>query len=330
MVEIQEKPEQMAQILSWYPEPLFQSFWLRFGWMTINPDRWVYDLAIGVCLVALAGLALYAIVRLLHLEATGGASTVGLVLCGLALFSTFAITTWRFAYTIGNHYPQGRYLFPAQPATALLLVLGLASVAGLPLTIVRAIRRDPAVWGRVGKVAGASAALVFSFALAAGTFGAAERYIKPTFDVVPIWLRFDPAQAPNPMRARFGGQVSLIGYSLDRPSVAAGDSLVLDLYWRADTEVMVPLQAFVHVAQASGQPVAQKDGPAGGKYELTKWRSGEVIVDRREVPLGAEVAPGTYHILVGLYSLQSMERIPLVEPAGATAARLGTLDVIPR
>lgn len=330
LVEIQEKPEQMAQILSWYPEPLFQSYWLRFGWMSVYPERWVYDLAIAACALAVTGLALYAVLRVLRREPEDGASTLGLLLCGLALFSTFAITTWRFAYTIGNHYPQGRYLYPAQPATALLLVLGLATVAGLPLTLARWVRADSERCPRIGAAAGAAAALALVAGMGASSLWVVERYLAPSYSVFPIWLKFDPARAPNPMTARFGGQVSLIGYEIEQRQVKAGESLALNLYWRADTEVMVPLQAFVHVAEDSGRPVAQKDDVAGGGYDITRWRKGEVVRDRRLVPIGAEVAPGTYQILVGLYHLKSMERVPLTEPAGATAAQLGTVTVTPR
>ncbi|MHB9090349.1 MAG: ArnT family glycosyltransferase, partial [Chloroflexota bacterium] len=255
-VEIQEKPEQMAQILSWYPEPLFQSFWLRFGWMNIYPDRWVYDLALAVCLTAVVGLAVYVLPRLARRASAPTGATLGLAICGLALLSAFTVTTWRFAYTIGNHYPQGRYLFPVQPAVALLLVLGLATLAGLPP---RWLREG----GRIREATSAVAAVAFSLALAAGSYAAADRYLVPAYRYLPVWQRFGQTTLPNPLDANYAGELSLIGYDLVAQSVSAGETVTLNLYWRAEGDIPMNMQAFVHVADATGKPVAQKDGPLG-------------------------------------------------------------------
>jgi hypothetical protein len=54
-IEYVEKPKEISEALSWYPEPLFQSFWLRFGWMNIYPDQWVYTLALVATVAATIG-----------------------------------------------------------------------------------------------------------------------------------------------------------------------------------------------------------------------------------------------------------------------------------
>ncbi len=325
--DIPEKPEEVRTALSWYPEPLFQSFWLRFGWMNVSPERWVYDAAIGFTCLASAGLVLFVVLRALRRPVLAKSARLGLVLCFLALFFAFAVTTWRFAYTLGNHYPQGRYLYPVQSGTALLAVLGLAELAGLPLALLALVRARALADGLRRLLAPPLAvALVATFAyLSLSLF---DRYVGPAYHPVPVWRNFDAAQLANPVEADFSGKVSLLGYDLSQNRIAAGEPLTLNLYWRSLSKLDLDLQAFVHLADDSGKPLAQKDAPAGlGVATTSKWEVGEVVRETRVVPVDVNISPGTYQLLIGLYSLSDMKRLPLRSPAGATTVRLGTVTV---
>ncbi|GIW11191.1 MAG: hypothetical protein KatS3mg061_2248 [Dehalococcoidia bacterium] len=83
---------------------------------------------------------------------------------------------------------------------------------------------------------------------------------------------------------------------------------------------------FVHLADASGRPLAQADGPPlNGAYPTAFW-SGRVsgVADRHRLFLPATLPPGRYHLLGGLYRLRDGSRLP----AGATdAVELGVLQV---
>ncbi len=324
-VEIQEKPEQMAAIFSWFHEPLFQSYWLRFGWMNIQPEKWVYDSAIAFTAIAVAGCLLYLVQRRLRRGAMARDSGLGLILCLVAFLSVLGVTSFRFAYTIGNHYPQGRYLYPAQPAIAVLLILGLATLGGL---LTDGLRHRPS-GRRLARATSIGAALALPLLLATSSVLAVDRYITPRYEYWPLWQRFDASRLPHKIEANYGGLLSLIGYELHQQEVAAGGQATIDLFWRAETTIGQDLQAFVHVADATAQPLAQKDGPTGGaKYPTSKWQKGEVILEQRVIPIADSVPAGSYQVLVGVYSLDTMQRLPLQGSAGATAANLGTIEVL--
>jgi len=123
----------------------------------------------------------------------------------------------------------------------------------------------------------------------------------------------EPAIRPQaPLAANFQGQIQLLGSDLSAPEIRAGETLTLTLYWRPGTAS--PLRdytVFAHllgpVNPASGTPVwAGHDGPPlGNSYPTSRWRQGEVIVDRHELVLPAEIPAGNYPIEVGLYDPQA-------------------------
>ena len=326
--EFQEKPAEVATIFGWYPEPLFQSFWLRFGWMDIYPDGWVYDAAKWLCLIALAGCLLFVLRWLLRRQRPASPALFGAVICTLAFLSTLSVVTWRFAYTLGNHYPQGRYLFGAQPAIALLLVLGLAEVAGLPPAAVGLVAGSSRIWLALRRGLAVAAALALVALASALCVAAANRYITPSYSTLPVWLHWDDRLLDNKVDANYDNKLALIGYDLVQRDVTAGGTVTIDLYWRASDKMDQDLHAFVHIADDTGKPLAQKDAPAGGEvYPTTQWARGEVIRERRVIAVDSQVPAGTYQVLVGVYSYQTMQRLPLVSPQGATAVRLTTLTV---
>ena len=325
--DIPEKPEEVRTALGWYPEPLFQSFWLRFGWMNVYPERWVYDAAIALTCLAATGLLIFVLSRAVGRPPLPKPARLGLILCFLGLFFAFAITTWRFAYTLGNHYPQGRYLYPVQPGTALLAVLGLAELAAVPLGLL-VIARQASIAARLRQLLAAPLALAFVAAFAYLSLALFDRYVGPTYQLVPIWRNFDSGQLAHSVDANFAGKIALLGFDLSQERIAPGETLTLNLYWRSLGKVDADLQAFVHVADASGKPLAQKDAPAGaGVATTSKWAVGEVVRETRVIAVEPTVPPGQYQLLVGMYSLADMKRLALQAPAGATSVRLGVVTV---
>ena len=79
-------------------------------------------------------------------------------------------------------------------------------------------------------------------------------------------------------------------------------------------------------------PLAQGDGPPlGGGYPTDLWVAGDLLADLRRVALPVESSPGRYTLLVGLYSLQTGERLPAFDEQGtrlpADAVPLGVVEV---
>jgi hypothetical protein len=123
----------------------FQSFWGVFGWMGAPIDVRLYWLLALVTGLALVGLAILAARRLRSMTAAQGWTAVILAL-QLALIAGVMVV-----YNLSYIQPQGRYLFPANAAIAVLLALGWREMVGRPylLTLLTAAG-GVALWLIVG------------------------------------------------------------------------------------------------------------------------------------------------------------------------------------
>lgn len=100
--------------------------------------------------------------------------------------------------------------------------------------------------------------------------------------------------------------------------VRAGTPYTVTLQWRATGPTEVPLTVFTQLLDRSGRLVAQHDGPpAEGLRPTHDWRPGEVITDQHVISLPADLPPGTYRLIVGLYDTQTGQRVPAPGPDNA-------------
>jgi 4-amino-4-deoxy-L-arabinose transferase-like glycosyltransferase len=138
-----------------------------------------------------------------------------------------------------------------------------------------------------------------------------------------------PADPDVPLDARFGDMIALKGYSLARKGdypqervgpCAAGQMLCLEpgssfqvtLFWQALAPVDADYTIFVHVRNAQGTTVAQKDSqPFDGLYPTSQWQLGETVAQPLEVDLPFDLAAGPYSLYIGLYRLDTMTRLTL-------------------
>jgi hypothetical protein len=150
----------------------------------------------------------------------------------------------------------------------------------------------------------------------------------------PQPLRLEPAQ---PLLATFDDAVQLIGYTIEPEQPKPGESLRLTLYWQAIASLRHDYTVFVHLRQphsnnastGSAQVVAQADHqPLDSRYPTTLWPSGETIRESSQLALPANLPPGDYELWVGLYLLETGERLPVQnDTSGENAVKLGTLIV---
>jgi len=105
----------------------------------------------------------------------------------------------------------------------------------------------------------------------------------------------------------------LLGYDMAR--TRGEDALDVTLYWLALRDVGTDFKAFVHLVDESGQVVAQHDGdPVAGFTPTTRWRSGELIVDRHRLALSPGLSAGSYALKAGMYQFQPLRNLR-IEPA---------------
>lgn len=128
---------------------------------------------------------------------------------------------------------------------------------------------------------------------------------------------------------RLGPHIRLHGYALGDGPFAPGDVVPVTLFWQADTPPE-RYKVFLHLMDGAGNLVAQNDAePRGNLSPTSIWPIGELITDRYGVFLPPDLPSGVYHLRVGMYRLDSGERLPLIrekETLGDYLA-LGTVTV---
>ncbi len=118
--------------------------------------------------------------------------------------------------------------------------------------------------------------------------------------------------ASSPVDAKFGGEITLIGYQLDTRVARAGDVLTLTLHWRADQTPAARYKVFVHLVDANNRIVAQRDGdPVSDTRTTTTWRAGDSIADNYGIMIDAGTPPGEYTIEIGMYRADNGARLPI-------------------
>jgi hypothetical protein len=103
-----------------------------------------------------------------------------------------------------------------------------------------------------------------------------------------------------------------LGYDFDPPQVRPGETLHVTLYWEALTQPDGDYTVFAHLLDPAGQIRGQKDNPPqGGTYPTDLWEAGERVQDTYALPVDPDAPQGIYRLAVGMYSLQTMERLPI-------------------
>jgi len=74
---------------------------------------------------------------------------------------------------------------------------------------------------------------------------------------------------------------------------------------------------FIHLLDDQDNLVGQGDGPPlDNWYPTSFWAAGESLADPHLLHIPAEVKPGSYRIVVGLYDPATGRRLPVVNDKG--------------
>ncbi len=193
---------------------------------------------------------------------------------------------------------QGRLLFVALPAIAILFFAGLAAWVPRRYT---------------GVVAALVGMLFFITAAIIPFRTIAPAYARPT-----VLASIDEATIPQRVHVTYGDQAELIGYALDREAVRPGEALRVTLYWRALARLDKDYSLYIHLFGWNGQRVGQRDSyPGGGAYPTRLWQPGDILVDSYLVSIApTATVPSRCQIEVGLYDRATMKRLPARDGAG--------------
>lgn len=132
-----------------------------------------------------------------------------------------------------------------------------------------------------------------------------------------------PADAPEPPAApaQVGG-AHLAGVAIGRPDpdspwlgiapareLKAGEALALRTFWSVQQPFDRDYFVFVHILDAAGQIVAQRDAPPWqGRFGTASWRPGSLVVDINDLVLPAGLPPGQYRLVAGMFDPASGAR----------------------
>jgi hypothetical protein len=150
-------------------------------------------------------------------------------------------------------------------------------------------------------------------------------------------------QPSTPLDATFGGELHLRGYSLDLFGGRArpGGSLPITLYWDAAAPPTRDYQMFLHLCRDCALPPLAHDddspplhgyAPAG---LTTTCQLGDPVHDERALALPADLPPGRYTLLLGVYPASNnpleTDRLKVVSAnaqiLGGTRLVLGEIEI---
>jgi hypothetical protein len=297
------QPFDWTQPVAWFNglRQLHASFWATFGWLSLPAPaavHWCYTL---LEILAIAGLLRR---RLSHPTSSNQSkkntecslpdnAPCSMLHAPLLLLLLFAFAwTVSFALTAGVVAWQGRMLFPALPAIAVLLAGGLH------------------VWlpNRKGAVLLPIAPL---FALA---LWLAPGVIAPAY----TWNTLPPATARQritfPTYARYAKEwergaelhgVQLYaqdGTRVQQPRVQAGQTITATFTWHALEYLPRDWTVFVHLVDSDGTIVSEHNSqPQMGRFPMTRWTPGDWLEDAHPLVLPETLPAGTYTLRVGFY-----------------------------
>lgn len=129
-------------------------------------------------------------------------------------------------------------------------------------------------------------------------------------------LKLEAGQPQHKLNQLFGNNLTLLGYTLvdsrgeSNGNKESAQNFKLTLYWRCETPPPLNYTTFVHIRNGANEIVAQKDQPPlNGAYPTSVWDPGEIVADEITLPLPVVPPAGTYQVVVGLYDIQTGQRL---------------------
>lgn len=130
----------------------------------------------------------------------------------------------------------------------------------------------------------------------------------------------------RPLPRSFQDGIELMGFWLSQPTVRAGDRLYVRLFWRATAQPTQSYTVFVHLNQAGEVAAGIDDLPGHGSCKTSDWRPGELVMNELELAVPADLPDGVYDVGVGLYRLDTMQRLDVTGTVDDQIS-LGTIEV---
>ena len=155
----------------------------------------------------------------------------------------------------------------------------------------------------------------------------------------PLPARTEPAAA---LQVQLGSDIEFLGYRLVDSAgqpvsfLHPGQAYTLELYWRAAQKVDQDYTVFAHLVGQAFNPATNgpvwaghDSQPVNGGYPTSQWFADQTLVDRHTLTVDPHAPDGEYELEVGLYLLQTMERLPVLDAGGQPVDNRIVLDRLP-
>ncbi len=128
----------------------------------------------------------------------------------------------------------------------------------------------------------------------------------------------DSSQA-TPVKAQFADTILLDAFALS--PAEPGRPWAITLFWDTLNPPDKDFTVFVHLVDEKGQIVASHDGmPVENRFPTRAWRRGQIVSDVHRLDLPPNLEPGIYQVNVGMYLLETGERLPVWDAGGVEQA----------
>jgi len=256
---------------------LWASLWGRFGYGQIPLPQGVYTAVLLVCAVSVLGYVWPGRHQL-------PAALALLLLLTVVLYSAIVL----YYMLIQPAGAMGRFLFPALPAFAILVVGGLCG------------------WLRMPARTTVSVSVLMALLLGIAVGG----YLWPAVRYPP---RSTVSQSAEASTAQFGDVARVLAVETSPAQVHPGEPVWVQVTWEPLQPTARPYAVYIHLIDEIGAVVTQRDTwPGLGRAPTTSWRAGRAFVDtyRLDVP-ESTYTPNRATVYLGLYEPE-WGRLPLI------------------
>ncbi|HOU14945.1 MAG TPA: hypothetical protein PKZ84_17695 [Anaerolineae bacterium] len=129
----------------------------------------------------------------------------------------------------------------------------------------------------------------------------------------------------TPCPVIYGGTVALAGYRITPDVPHPGATLDVLTAWEVQAAHPEELVLFTHLLNAEGVTVTQIDRLDAPSWQ---WQAGDRFAQIHTLSLPADLPPGDYNLVVGFYTRQGLQRLP-IDDAGPITRALIPVEVAP-
>lgn len=257
---------------------IYRSFWFEYGWMRIFAPTWVYILFGVFSLLVTIGLIQkhQSPANDRQSPSQGTPSIIQtLLILHLSLYVVVVVVRYILSATIDTG--QGRHLYPALPVMAYYVAVGGHNLFSWYYVVRNAYLKRiflPTMGG----------AVAIFFIIPALISLRPANFILPKYETLPITTA--PVQIPTMQRfdLEFAPGLTFIGFENEQ-TVAAGDVLPVNLYWRAEQEAQQDYFVSLCLHDEQARAIGCGRGQfVDGRYPARAWEDGDTIIDPVFIP----------------------------------------------